>query len=356
MKTLFLRFLCSLIAAAFLPMSASVAQGDPRWVVSAEAIGLWRLAGANQTLVERVPGATPFINTQTASGDEAFNANQFQTFSVGPKVSVAYHDDSGYGAELAYFNVFDQSDTNAIGPDTPANWLVMRAPGGFWQTQDFANQAMTWKATTSLYSIEVNGRKDLSRRVILLAGLRWFQLYDNLVGDLTPPDAWEPTWKKTNSGVNIYQIPQGGTAAGNYPPFWTTNATNNLYGVQIGADAKMLKIGRFSLGGLLKAGIYDDHAGQSTSVSIAKVLYPSQSAMADHAAFVGEAGLQLKYRLSKGLALKAGYEALWFDGVALAPRQIQETYVSQTGVNALGVDCKSSVLFQGATAGLEYSF
>lgn len=58
----------------------------------------------------------------------------------------------------------------------------------------------------------------------------------------------------------------------------------------------------------------------------------------------------------KGLALTAGYEALWLDGVALAPGQIQETYTSKSGVRALGVNCGSIVLFQGATFGLEYSF
>ena len=46
------------------------------------------------------------------------------------------------------------------------------------------------------------------------------------------------------------------------------------------------------------------------------------------AAFVGEADLQAKYQLAKGLALKVGYEALWLDGVALAPGQIRETYTT----------------------------
>ncbi len=43
-------------------------------------------------------------------------------------------------------------------------------------------------------------------------------------------------------------------------------------------------------------------------------------------------------------------------GVALAPGQIQETSTSMSGVTAVGGNCGSHVLFQGATAGLEYSF
>ncbi len=117
----------------------------------------------------------------------------------------------------------------------------------------------------------------------------------------------------------------------------------------------MLELGRFSLDGLIKAGLFDNNAEQSTGVSLQKVVYPSQ-ATTNHAAFVGEAGLQLKYQVINGLALKVGYEALWLDGVALAPGQIQETYSTPSNVRALGVNCGSGVLFQGATAGLEYSF
>ena len=54
--------------------------------------------------------------------------------------------------------------------------------------------------------------------------------------------------------------------------------------------------------------------------------------------------------------MKAGYEALWLDGVALAPGQIQETLTTPTSVTALGVTCRSRALFQGGTVGLEYLF
>jgi hypothetical protein len=326
----------------------------PRWTVSAEGIVLGRMGGVSRTLVERVPGTVPFNATFFVPGAEAFNSNQFQQgFSAGPKVSLMYRDDSGYGVELSYFNVFARSATKAIGPDSPADWLVMRAPGIFWQTQDFPYQAMAWSAATRLYGAEANGRLDLSGRVTMLAGFRWLQLSDNLQGTLTPPDQTAPTWKSACPDCNIFQITSGG-AAGNYPPFWNTSTTNNLYGVQIGVNGKILELGRLSLDGLIKIGLFDNHAGQTTGVSLQKVVYPAHAAT-DRAAFVGEAGLQLKYQLSKALALKAGYEALWFDGVALAPGQIQEI-VTLSSVRALGVNCGSSVLFQGATFGLEYSF
>lgn len=192
------------------------------------------------------------------------------------------------------------------------------------------------------------------RRVAVLAGFRWLELNDKLQGTLAPADRTAPTWKQTCPFCDIFHITPDGPA-GNYPPFWTTSTTNNLYGAQLGVDGKILELDRYSLDGLLKVGLFDDHATQLTGVSLAKVVHPSTAATS-HAAFAGEAGLQLKYRLMKGLALKAGYEAVWLDGVALAPGQIQETYTSKSGVRALGVNCGSSVLFQGATFGLEDSF
>jgi len=383
--------LCALLATLFLPITASAgdqknsigksadseglppsspqlpadrSESTPRWTFSAETILLERIGGGvNRTLVERVPGDVPFFkpphDTSNAAGVEAFNSNQFrQGFSAGPKMSLTYHGDSGYGVELSYFNIFNQSATEVIGPDTPADWLVMRAPGAFWQTQDFPYQGMAWSAATNLYSAEANGRWDISRRLTLLAGVHWLQLNDNLMGTLTPADRTAPTWKQINPEDNLSQVTQGTMPAGNYPPFWTTSTRNNLYGVQIGVDGKLLELGRFSLDGLIKIGLFDDNAEQSTGVSLKKQLFPSQ-ATTNHVAFVSAASLQVKYQLINGLALKVGYEVLWLDGVALAPGQINETHTAPTNppnVRALGVNFGSNILFQGATLGLEYSF
>ena len=347
------------------PPQAPVVQAEsaPQWTFSAEAIGLTRQGGVNQTLVARVPGSVPYyaspgLDSSTYPGAEALNSSQFwQRLAVGPKLSLTYHGDSGYGAELSYFSVLGLSATKATGPDNPADWLVMKAPGTFWQTQDFPYQAMVWRDATSLYSVEANARLELSPRVTVLAGLRWLQLNDRLQGTLTPADHTAPTWKQSCPGADLLALCTGSPveSAGAYPPFWTTSTKNNLYGVQIGIDGKLLELGRLSLDGVVKIGLFDDAAEQSTVVSMRKQLLPSRAAT-NHATFASEAGLQVKYQLTKGLAVKAGYEALWLDGVALAPGQIQESLTTPASVTALGVNCRSSALFQGGTVGLEYSF
>ena len=209
-----------------LPLSSPQSPADrsestPRWSVSAEAIVLGRTGGVNQSLVGLLPGSMKFDSTAFSSGAEAFNSNQFrQGFSAGPKIDLTYRGDSGYGVEFSYFNIFDQSATKAIGPTNPLDWLVMKAPGAFWQTQDFPYQAMAWKAATNVHSAAANGRLDLSSRVTILAGFRWLQLKDNLQGTLPPSDRSDPTWKTPPNDytlLDLVTLPPVGSG-GTYPP------------------------------------------------------------------------------------------------------------------------------------------
>lgn len=340
---------------------SSASSRPPRWAISADAIVLNRVGSTSRTLVERVPGSVSFANVPTTPGTPALNSTDLdQGFSPGVRLGVTYHADSTYSLELSFFRVGGWDSTRSAGPDNPLNWLVMRAPGSFYQTQDFSYQSMTWEYTSDLYNAELNMRYKLSSRITMLAGFRWLQLNENLQGTIPPPDRILPLWKLNpdNNLFNVARIEKlpGIPATGAFPPFWDASTTNNLYGLQIGAAGKFFERGRFSIDGLIKAGGYWNHAEQSTGVSLEKTVYPS-GASTDQAAFVGEAGLQCRYQITKELALRFGYMALWLEGVALAPGQIQETYTTAPStVSALGVNSCSDVLFHGATAGLEYSF
>jgi hypothetical protein len=309
----------------------------PRWTASADFIILDRIGGTSQTLVSRVPGYVTPEELRRNSGVEVLNGNDFQQgFSAGPRVGLTRHGDCGYDWELSYFQIDGWSSFRPIGPDDPPDWLIMRAPGGFLQTQDNKEtQMMTWEYGSRLYNAEFNVRWNPNNNVTMLAGFRWMNLGENLVGTLSPLPSELSNWD-----------------------FWNTTTTNNLFGFQIGADGKILERGRFSIDGLLKAGIFDNNAEQTTTVSVIAKQLRSGSASTNHAAFVGETGLQCKYRVSERLLLRAGYEAIWIEGVALGPGQVQETYVTllPMSAQAIGVNCNSGVFYHGATAGLEYSF
>ena len=242
---------------------------SPRWIISTEAIILNRVGNANRVLVERVPGDVAFSNVPTTSGMQALNSDELhQGFSAGPKISVTYQSDPDYGLEFSYFQILNWNTSRAMRPDNPPDWLVMRAPGGFFQTQDFTYQAMAWDYATELYNAEVNVRKNLSNRVTALVGFRWVQLTENLQGTLVPPDRFLPLWKlnPNNTLLDVAQIEKlpGMPSTGGFPPFWNTRTSNNLYGIQIGMGSKILEQGRFSIDGQIKAGGYYNNAEEST--------------------------------------------------------------------------------------------
>lgn len=349
------------VAQEALATRPAPAISAPRWTVSAEAVALARSGTGNRSLVARVPGDvywwTPSgPNTTNVAGVEALNSNQLaQHLAAGPKLSLVYRDPSGYGAELTYLGVTGLRATKSIGPDNPPQWLVMKAPGSFWQTQDYAYQSMAWQDDTRLHSLEANARLAISPRVTLLAGVRWLQLHDDLQGTLSPADLGQPLWKLTPLRRISDAVPVPGASIVINPPFWTSATTNNLYGVQIGARAMLWEAGRVSVEGALKAGVYADRVDQTTLVSMAKQIFPAQ-ASTTAAAFVGEGGVTARYQLGGGVALRLGYEAMWLAGIALAPSQIDKTYSTQTTVTSLGVDARGTTLFQGLTVGLDYTF
>ncbi len=305
----------------------------PRWTASADFIILDRIGSVNQTLVERVPRSVPLRDLPNTHGTELLDSNDLQQgFASGPRVDLVRHGDCGFDLELSYFQIDGWNSDRAIGPDR-TDWLIMRSPGVFLQTQElFAKQVMAWDYAARLYNAECNLRWHPCSQITMLAGFRWLDLRENLQGVLEPP-----TIRRE-------------------PPFWNTTATNNLYGFQIGADGKLFERGRLAIDGLAKAGIFDNNAEEASEVSVYKIARPS-SASTDHAAFAGEIGLQCTYQVTRRLLLKAGYEALWLQGVAQAPGQIQETYFpAPTTPQALGVNCNSGVFYHGATVGFEFSF
>ncbi|MGD0517212.1 MAG: BBP7 family outer membrane beta-barrel protein [Thermoguttaceae bacterium] len=287
----------------------------PRWTATADFIIFDRIGGVNQTLVQRVPR-----DTYPSNGTELLNANDFhQGFYGGPRVGLIRHGDCCYDLELLYFQIDGWSSTKRFLPDDEL--LVFSAPGGFRFSS--YGVAMGFEYASKLYNAEFNVRWNPCCRVTMLAGFRWIELRENLDG------AWIPSTLET---------------------FWNTNTKNNLYGFQIGADGKILERGCFSIDGLVKAGIFGNQAEQTTAVGLNENqgVYSSST---NHTAFLGELGLQCKYQVTQSLTLRAGYEAMWLQGVALAPGQIQESNVDQFGVNS-----NSGVFYHGATAGFEYSF
>jgi hypothetical protein len=298
---------------------------DPRWTVSADYIVLGRVGAPNQTLIES------WIIDEGSSETELLNSSDLnQGFHGGPRLGLVRHGKGCFDLELLYFQIDGWSSTqshitNNVWPLTSIEHLVFRAPVSILiTTPTLPNEPMQFTYASKIYNSELNLRWDISNHLSMLAGFRWLELRENLYG---------------------------GVFGGESPASWNTITQNDLYGFQLGWDAILFRRNRFSIDGIVKAGIYGNYAKQTTALD--RYFDETLGDSTTHAAFLGEVGLQCKFQLNDKLVLRAGYEALWLQGMALAPGQIHETNFQ---TNQVGMDTSGSVLYHGATAGLEYSF
>jgi hypothetical protein len=299
----------------------------PCWTVSADYIVLGRVGTSNQTLIESwLMTVGPTIES------ELLNSNDLdQGFHGGPRLGLIRHGSGRFDLELLYFqidgwNSYGRFYSHNTASPVTNQFLYFTAPGNIQFTNlAVSDWPMQFDYSSKVYNSELNLRWKTSDRVTMLAGFRWMELREKLHGEV-----FAPVFNST----------------------WHTDARNDLYGFQLGWEAILCRLGRFSIEGLTKGGIYGNHTEQISSVN-SYWNNGTGAASTTRAAFIGEVGLQCKFQLNDKLALRAGYEALWLQGMALAPGQIHETNFQ---TNQFGIDTSGSVLYHGATAGLEYNF
>jgi len=279
----------------------------PRWTAQADMIVMER-RGAPDVELMRL--------TRTREGLANAQGYDFG-LKAGPRLSLSRHIDCGKDLELVYFAIDGWWDSQ-----TRADSSGVRFDGpGF--TVDAFNIPMQFNYTSKLYNAEANLWLARGERLRLMAGFRWLELRESLIGR------------------NI----------GGWDPFWSNNTDNHIYGLQIGADARVWdKGGPFYITTVLKAGIYTNHAEQ---FGVSPVIGLPVNAEVNHGAFEGEVGVIGVYQYSCHLALRLGYQLMWLQGVALAPGQL---HVSDTVAGVGTVDTNGAVFYHGALAGLELKF
>ena len=129
-------------------------------------------------------------------------------------------------------------------------------------------------------------------------------------------------------------------------------AINDLYGFQLGADGCLWQWCCLSLDGKLRAGIYSNRAVNSVLITQEVAEDLASRATDTNTAFLGELGLTGTCQLREGVALRAGYQLMWLEGVAVAADQVA---VSDPGTGTATVDADGGVLYHGAVISLEFS-
>ncbi len=290
-----------------------------RWMVRADAIFLDRSsADGEQSLV--------FSDPIDPKGTEIFNTGEFN-FSTrwGPRISLIHCLNDRHSFEVGYFSIDDWDSvatrSGNIAVQFPSFAHPSLPPGPFG-TVNFAY-------SSQLRSFEANVRR-VSHACWLtwIAGFRYLELDEDFGAVFN-----------TGGGTSHYSI----------------NTSNHLSGFQLGAETYLWQRGALRLDGWFKMALLFNSASQFTFEDVAAIGGGAATASArrDLTGFLGELGVSATYQLSCRLALRAGYQALWLDRVALAPEQLDNTNPS---IPMATVDLNGDLFLHGGFVGLEALF
>jgi hypothetical protein len=291
----------------------------PKWTIRAGAVFLDRNRPSSSTIL------TANFDPNSAV---VLNGNQFDpSVGWGYEVSAIRHRirNTSFDVEARYFGVYGFSST--VGPFAAAPGLATQfvIPGGFLDPT-----VSTATFTSQLQNVEFNLRHHCGPSIQLLGGFRWVELDDNL---------------------SIFSVATNG--AGSATQNIITN--NRLFGGQVGIDAFLWQRGRLSLDGIGKAGIYGNAVNNNLLITQPGGPTFNGGASQGQTAFVGEMGLTGRYRVTSALSLRATYQLLWLDGVAIATDQIRTLSINGVGGPPSGVNY-NTVFYNGMFVGMESQF
>lgn len=300
---------------------------DPLWTGRTDALLLWRDAPQSQTLFN-------VIEADGAAGPVALDASDFQSgMAAGPRFALFRHTGDMGAIEFNYLRVQSFTSTRSLPQDELGHYDSY--PHGLYCCDTLVPRSdVSGSMGSSLQSAEVNRRFPTDGRLGWLAGFRWVEWNDSL-------------------GLQTVTVPEG------FDPFtnnYLTRTSNDLYGMQIGADSILYGLGGpFRIEGIGKAGVYYNDARQSsrfsTTAGQGETLAVSTSTA--RAAFVGEVGLTGVYDITERISLRAGYAIFWLSGLALAPEQYGVNQLCQENPIRGATDTAGSVVAQGLSLGLE---
>jgi hypothetical protein len=301
-----------------LSANGSAAEGDVRLCADAMVSTLLGTVRAGAIILTRDRAASDPSARIVRSGDGAtlVEGNDFQLgTAAGPDITLLTPIGASLEAEVRFFCVTGWNNSRSASDPSGVQLegYGLTAPG-LSERIDYSSR---------LYNLEINLRPRIAEGLPLVIGFRTLQLHE-----------WLEAWREGPEQVIV-----------------GTSVSNFLYGLQVGAEPYLLGGGVLQLNALVKAGIYGNVASQT---SFSPVTETTVSASQDRVSFVGDVGLTLVYRFSQFFEVRAGYELLWIEGVALAPEQSTSTGLPLPA--SASVHCSAGSFYQGATVALGFLF
>jgi hypothetical protein len=208
---------------------------------------------------------------------------------------------------------------------------VLQLPGGIPLPATAPGTVLATDYGMDFYSSEFNVRYRPWDCVTLLTGFRWVEAGDMLS-------------VRQRIGTQSRDL-------------LSVDTNNHMYGWQLGADYELFARRHWSVAATTRAGLFYNHADQTTEAPVLSGIngvVDRVRADDDHAAFLGEIGVQGELRLSRTLSVTGGYRLYWLEGLALAPDQLLTTSLLAPG--SAGVANGGSLFLNGATVALNVTF
>lgn len=108
-----------------------------------------------------------------------------------------------------------------------------------------------------------------------------------------------------------------------------SNTTNDLWGVQVGLEGAWLVSQRWWFDFVMKGGIFNDHITATNNVvnnGVPTLITDTR----DRTAWVGDLALTANWQMTPWLTFRAGYQALFFNGLGLAQEQVSSALLTNT--------------------------
>ncbi|MEK6248358.1 MAG: hypothetical protein N2C12_09280, partial [Planctomycetales bacterium] len=171
--------------------------------------------------------------------------------------------------------------------------------------------------SSEIFSTEFNLRSQRGNRITWLIGFRWIEFNEH--------------WNE-NDFIPIFDIDLIG------------QLRNQMYGCQVGADIDVFdQGGPFQIDAEFKVGVFGTRITRTQfDLFVFEVNRSSQ------ASFLGEINIAASYQVCTHVALNAGYQLLWLNGVAMAPANFAG---GGSGLNDSG-----SLFAQGFNGGLSVTW
>jgi hypothetical protein len=319
----------------------------PRWLdIHAEVLHLKR-EDVSRNVDFTSLGADP--NNIVLQSDDLQFDDEF-----GFRVTGAYMVGPGSNLEVNFVGGFNYADSAQVTDGTDALFSVFSEYGtnpvnGFLETD--RAQLHRIEYSTSMDSISLDYRRrwsGMNSRIqgSYLCGFRFFQLDEGLrhvtqVNRVDPLDSLGPP---IEADMN-----------------YVVSTRNALSGFQVGGDGWFCMMPGLRIGGEVKVGIYNNRAQQLTSLAATTVI-PTliEQDQKDTAAFVGEAGVMVTYRINYQTTFRAGYQFIYADGLALATENFNGvppnvfTGVPASGIRQPFLNTGGDAFYHGFTAGIEW--